>query len=161
MRKLTEKALHAERRSQTLKLAADLAEKIEGILEDASVADTDIATGSGFSETRVGAWWRGDAHVPVWLPALRVVPIGAAMRIVGAILSARAEAEPAQACETATALLVSACGAALSAAGDALADGKVSPDERRALRPIIAALHDRCARWLRQHGGEATARGEA
>jgi len=39
----------------------------------------------------------------------------------------------------------------LSPAGKALADGVV--DDAEALRPIIAQLHERCAKWLRDHGG--------
>lgn len=41
----------------------------------------------------------------------------------------------------------------LSPAGKALADGVVDDAETKALRPIIAQLHERCAKWLRDHGG--------
>ncbi len=159
MSTLTDRAEQAARRAETLHAAARVARGARRALEDTGVTDAALSRASGVCETRVGAWWRGTAHVPLWLLTLPVVPVGAVMRIVGDALSARASGEPAQSTETATALLVGACGAALSAAGAALADGRVDADERRALRPVVAALHDRCARWLRQHGGDVTQRG--
>ncbi len=154
MSTLTDRAEQATRRAATLHTAARVAQVTRRALEDAAVSDAALSRASGVSETRVGAWWRGTAHVPLWLLGVSAVPLGVAMRIVGEVLSARAAAEPGQTCETATALLIGACGEALSKAGAFLADNKIDAQERVALRPVVAALHDRCARWLRQHGGD-------
>lgn len=159
-RALAEQATKAERHAATLRTAEAVTRKTREALDDADVHDTDLATKAGYSATRIGAWWRGDAHVPLWLPAIPAVPIGTAMRIVGEVLALRAEREPPQPVETATALVVSACGEALAEAGRALADGRVDGSERLALRRVISRLRDRCDRWLRDHGGDAGSRPE-
>jgi hypothetical protein len=151
---LAEQALKSARRAVTLNTAGAVSRIARRALEDSAVTDAALASSSGYGETRIGAWWRGTAHVPMWLPAIDAVPIGAALRMVGDVLALRARGSLSQSCETATALIVAACGEALTAAGRALADGRVDDDERNELRPIVARLRDRCDAWLRTHGGD-------
>lgn len=151
---LTEQALRAERKAASLRVAAAVVKAARRVLEDAGVETSDLATASGYSETRIGHWWDGTSFVPLWLAAAPWIPDVVATRLVGEVLALRSARTTKSPRESALSMLVAACGEALVAAGKALADGVVDDAETRALRPIIAQLHERCAKWLRDHGGE-------
>lgn len=150
---LAEQVLLSERRTATLALAKRVARLVRNALEGHTSEET-FATATGYGESRVHAWWSCAAHAPLWILAHAATPLPVVLGLVADLLALRAgPAGPRASCETATALLVRACGEALAEAGRALADGRVSADERAALRPILRELRNRVDAWLRDHGG--------
>lgn len=153
MATIAEQALRAERRADTLALAKRVAKLVRDALEG-HTSEESYAAATGYGQTRVHAWWSCAAHAPLWILAHAATPLPVVLALVSDLLAVRAGPTGARAsCETATALLVRACGEALAEAGRALADGRVSADERAALRPILRELRNRVDAWLRDHGG--------
>lgn len=101
------------------------------------------------SETKVVQWLGGTAHTPLYLLAHALVPEGLRARL-RAIAPANSVLVPPPV-ETTSALLVSDVGATLHSLGAALSDGKVSPEERRVLAPLVRQLRARCDQWLARH----------
>lgn len=102
------------------------------------------------SETKVAQWMTGVAHTPLYLLAHPLVPAGLRDRL-RAIAPTVQSAPP---IETTSGLLVGDVGSVLHSLGAALSDGRISPEERRVLAPLVRQLRSRCDQWLSRHGGE-------
>ena len=117
----------------------------------------DVARATGRDPSVAEDWAKGTKPFPVWVLAHPNVPRTVRAPILAWLVERLAQDAPATSAELATTSILGVAGELLALVAPMLADGVLDPQERAALRPIIARLNRLTAEWLSQHGD--TARG--
>lgn len=115
--------------------------------EDHDVSARAIAAGLALGDTLVLRWWH-DHNAPLYALAHRAsIPDSLFERVVSDLRALRAEqgTAPSTTAEAACAALVARAGELLGPVGLALADGRVSADERSTIHREVARVESQCA----------------
>lgn len=117
----------------------------------------DIARATGRDASVAEDWAKGVKPFPVWVLAHPNVPRNIRAPIIAWLVERLASDTPHTSAELATTSILGVAGELLATVAPMLADGVLDPQERAALRPIMAKLYRLVGSWLAQHGD--TARG--
>lgn len=150
-------------RATTASLQTSTARLLRRLSEDLGVSLSSIAEALDRSRALGPRWVAEESQhpAPLYLLAARhAVPDPMFDALVAGLRSLRdqqpggAVAVPA---EVSAAVMVGRMGDALAVAGRALADGRISPEERRDLRRAVAAVRSACDRLSESLGAEGRA----
>lgn len=118
-------------------------------LADTNISARALAERLGLSPTVVERWLSGHTHVPLWILASEELPLAVRARIAAALLSSEGPGpHGARDTRLETLLLLRSSAEASAQLADSLIDSSVP---ERTIRGAVAALRDRCEKWLAAH----------
>lgn len=136
--------------------AAEAARRLRVAVNDVTdLHFADIARATGRDPSVAEDWAKGAKPFPVWVLAHPNVPRNVRAPIIAWLVDRIAQDTPRTSAELATTSILGVAGELLATVAPMLADGMLDPQERAALRPIMARLHRLVGAWLAQHGDSA------